>query len=238
MLHKSFPAHFKAAPDGSGEIEAIVSVFNNVDRAGERVLPGYFAKSLARKLPKGVWMHDWTRPIAVTDEARELAPGDPLLPESLKALGGLYVKGRINLDVQDGKDALSHLRFGSVDEFSFGYSNTKTAYDSETEVRDLVEGEIYEWSPVLVGCNPATALLSAKDMGRADPDDLLEGLEATLLALGGKTLDAGQLAVLARHAGRLSDLAGTKAKAAYPDPFPLIDLERRSLDQRRARALA
>jgi HK97 family phage prohead protease len=162
--HKSFSAEVKAADPEKGLIEAIVSVFSNRDSADERVMPGYFKESLARKLPKGVWMHDWTQPIAKTLEARELDPGDPLLPEHLKALGGLYVKGAFNLETQRGREAYSDLKFGLVDEFSIGYRNTKTAYDEETGVRDLIEGDLYEWSPVLVGCNDQTALLGVKSL--------------------------------------------------------------------------
>lgn len=232
MPTKAFKATFKLGtkansdePDGT--VEAIVSVFNNVDRAGEKVLPGYFAKSLAEKLPKGVWMHDWTRPIAVTDDAKELLPGDPLLPENLKQLGGLYVKGRLNLDVQDGRDALSHLKFGSVDEFSFGYSNTKTAYDENTGVRELIEGDIFEWSPVLVGCNPATALLSAKNGRLADPDDLLQQVDEIFRLLGGKTLDDGHRGRIAKLAPVLAQLGETPAKSASASD--LGELNRRFL---------
>ena len=151
-----------ANSDPEGIVEAIVSVFSNIDHAQERVMPGFFSKSLERKLPKGVWAHDWTLPIAKTLEARELMPGDPALPEALKLLGGLYIKAAFNLRTQRGREAYEDLAFGTIDEFSIGYRVTKDAYDDNTGVRDLVEGDLYEWSPVLVGCNDATQLLSAK----------------------------------------------------------------------------
>lgn len=220
MQRKTFPALYKVADPTTGVIEAMVSVFNIVDRSGERVLPGYFAKSIETKLPKGVWMHDWTRPIAKTLEAKELLPGDPLLPDQLKQLGGLYIKGQINLDVQDGKDALSHLKFGTVDEFSFGYSNTKTAYDETTGVRDLVEGEIFEWSPVLVGCNQATALLSAKSLD-SNPSELI----TALLGFDAKQFDAGHLAQLKSFLASFEEPMTNSAEAS-------LDLERRLLAHR------
>jgi HK97 family phage prohead protease len=162
LEHKSFKARVKAEDEGI--LEAIVSVFGNVDQAEERVLPGFFQESLAQKMPKGVWMHDWTAPVAKTLEAREILPGDPLLPDHLKELGGLYIKGQFNLDTQRGREAFSDLKFGIVDEFSIGYRNIVTQYDEEDKVLNLVKGELYEWSPVLVGCNRETALLSAKGM--------------------------------------------------------------------------
>jgi HK97 family phage prohead protease len=154
--------HFKALDDEQGIIECIVSVFNCKDAAGDCVRPGFFKDSLAAKLPKGVWMHDWTRPIAKTLEAEEWLPGDKRLPDALKTLGGLYIKGQINLDVQDGRDAYSHLKFGTVDEFSFGYDVNEERWNSKEGCNDLLKGIIYEWSPVLVGCNRRTQTLGVK----------------------------------------------------------------------------
>src|SRR5438046_604777 len=89
--------HFRAAKPDQGVAEMIVSVFNNIDAANEVVMPGFFARSLAtRRKPdgslkvKGVWSHDWETPVAKTLDARELLPGDPLLPADLKGLGGLW----------------------------------------------------------------------------------------------------------------------------------------------------
>lgn len=159
---KAYPVSGIKADDQSGVIEAIVSVFNNVDSGKEIVRPGFFSKSVAKKLPKGVWMHDWKQPIAKTLEAKELAPGDASLPESLKALGGLYIKGQLNLGTQRGREAYSDIKFGIVDEFSVGYKVLKESKDEKTGARELIEGDLKEWSPVLVGMNPETQLLSIK----------------------------------------------------------------------------
>lgn len=165
LEHKTFPViGVKAIDTDAGVVEAIVSVFNNVDSVQERVLPGFFADSLQSRKPKGVWMHDWAQPVAKTLEAVELAPGDQRLPSKLLSLGGLYIKGQFNLDTQRGREAFSDIKFGIVDEFSIGYVVTKDAFDQESGIRDLVKGELFEWSPVLVGANPATALLSAKSL--------------------------------------------------------------------------
>jgi HK97 family phage prohead protease len=120
-----------------------------------------------RKYPKGVWMHDWSKPVAKTLEARELAPNDPMLPSQIRALGGLYIKGQFNLETQRGREAFSDIKNEIIDEFSFGYKVIQSKYNSEDDCTDLIELEIYEWSPVLVGCNPATQLLSAKAMDPA-----------------------------------------------------------------------
>jgi HK97 family phage prohead protease len=161
--HKSFPASDVKVLDGdAGELEAVVAVFNNVDAGNDRIIPGFFSKSIERKLPKGVWGHDWVTPVAKTLEARELLPGNPALPETLRDLGGLYIKARFNLETQRGREAYSDIKFGIIDEFSIGYKATRTKTEEKSGVRELIEGELYEWSPVLVGMNDRTALMSIK----------------------------------------------------------------------------
>jgi HK97 family phage prohead protease len=178
IMHKRVSvAEFKVLGDSDpkGTIEAIVSVFNNVDAAREVVMPGAFKDSLVRKLPKGVWGHDWTQPVAKTVEAFELLPGDPRLPISLMSLGGLYIKGQFNLETQRGKEAYSDIQFGIIDEFSIGYKVVKahTITEEGEEVTDpfafffgtryLDILELYEWSPVLVGMNDRTELIGVKE---------------------------------------------------------------------------
>ena len=163
LERKCYSARNVKADDQQGVIEAIVSVFNNRDRGDDIVRPGAFAESLKRKLPKGVWHHKWDTPVARTLEARELLPGDPLLPAQLKDLGGLYIKAQFNLKTQRGVETFSDIQFGIIDEFSIGYRAVKVQYDEENDTRELIECDLYEWSPVLVGMNPATALLSVKE---------------------------------------------------------------------------
>ena len=124
--------------------------------------PGFFKASLEKKLPKGVWSHDWRQPVAKTLEARELDAGDPLLPPPISHLGGLYIKGQFNLETQAGRETWSNIKFGIVDEFSIGYKTIKSAFNEDTETLELLEGELFEWSPVLVGANSQTQLLSVK----------------------------------------------------------------------------
>jgi HK97 family phage prohead protease len=153
-------------PEGVGEF--IVSVFGNVDQGGEVVDQGFFAKDLASRLTadgrpkmKGTLGHDWNTVIAKTLAAKELLPGDPMLPPEIAANGGLWVKGQFNLETQAGKEAYSNIAGGFLDEFSIGYVTTKDAYDSSGN-RHLKEGTTYEWAACLAGMNPATSTLSVK----------------------------------------------------------------------------
>jgi hypothetical protein len=142
-------------------------VFNNVDSYGDRVKYGFFDDSLKTKLPKGVWAHDWKTPVAKTLEARELMPGDAMLPDSLKDLGGLYIRGQFNMNTQRGRETYSDIKEGIIDEFSIGYSVVEETF-AQDGARELVKGKLYEWSPVLFGANSQTALISAKGLN----DDL------------------------------------------------------------------
>lgn len=161
MKYKSLPVEYKA--DGEGTVEAFVSVFGNVDSYGDRVMLGAFADSIAQKLPKMVWQHDITRPIGKTVLAEEIAAGDARLPDSLKDYGALYVKGVFNLNTTDGKDAYEHIKFGSIDEYSFGYEEVETTPLADG-TKELNKVNIIEWSPVTVGANPMTMTSNVKAM--------------------------------------------------------------------------
>jgi HK97 family phage prohead protease len=162
--HKSFHcAEFKVLDEEQGVFSAYISVFDVLDHAKERVRPGFFAESIAKKAPKVVLYHDWNRPIGKTLVAEEHLKGDPRLPAELKGFGGLYTEVQLNLDTQDGREAFSHLKFGSLDEFSFGYDvEERERFKDGTS--DLIKGTIYELSPVLIGCNPATRLVGTKEL--------------------------------------------------------------------------
>lgn len=160
MIRKAVSAELKAAEEGV--IEAIVSVFNLVDRGDDIVRPGAFKASLSAKLPNFVWSHDWDRPVGKTLAAEELEPGDSRLPESIRPYGGLWVKGQFNLETQRGREAYADLKFGAVQEFSIGFRIIRDAYDRDNGIREILEAELFEWSPVLVGMNPATTVISVK----------------------------------------------------------------------------
>ena len=162
-----FRSEVRTASVDEGIIEAIVSAFS-VDEPGygTRMRAGCWAAGLAEKLPAGVWMHKADQTVAKTLVARELMPGDSLLPDELKLLGGLYIKGQFNLQTQRGKEAFSDIQFGIVDEFSVGFYVVRSEYDWDTDIEEFIECSAYEWSPVLRGGNPGNTLLSVRDASR------------------------------------------------------------------------
>ncbi|MBL8061120.1 MAG: HK97 family phage prohead protease, partial [Chthonomonas sp.] len=171
---KSLPATLKSANEveDKGVVEAYVSVFGVRDSYGDVMVFGCFAESLAKKMPKCVWMHRWYEPIGVTIEAREIPAGDTSLPESLRAYGALYVKGQFSLGVQRAKEAFCLIRDGVIDEFSIGYWELESAEittngERETHVKKV---KLAEWSPVFLGANPHTEPISAKAPGATFAD--------------------------------------------------------------------
>ncbi len=162
MLRKSYPvASFKAFKDDTGELtgefEAIVSVFGNVDRVGDRVVKGAFAKSLALWKDSGdpipvLWSHDWMNPdshigVIIKAEERDV---------------GLWVKGA--LDIKSNARAATVAKLLAerrVKEWSFSYevNDEKKARDGANELLDL---GIIEVGPTLKGINPATQTVDAK----------------------------------------------------------------------------
>jgi HK97 family phage prohead protease len=159
---KNYGFAIKATDSTKGEVEAIVSVFGNKDFGGEIVRPGAFDESLKRKLPKVVYMHDWFTPIGKVVEAEELMPKDERLPENIREFGGLYVKMALDMDAQDARETFSKITKGILDEYSIGYMVVEDRYDRDTGTRELLKVDLFEVSPVLLGMNPLTSTVSAK----------------------------------------------------------------------------
>jgi HK97 family phage prohead protease len=140
-----------------------VSVFGNVDRGGDRVKKGAFARTLKEKgLPPLIWSHNWdVPPIGVVEEATENNEG-------LRIKGRLFVgEGEdhpIARQVYTAMTAKDGNGQPPLREFSFGYEvrqSSEEKADDET-VRVLEDLELFEVGPTLVGMNPATRLLAAK----------------------------------------------------------------------------
>lgn len=162
--------------DGPGVVTAIVSVTGIEDNVNDIIEPGAYADSLKSITPKGAWHHDWTVPVSKTIEAKELLPGDGMLPSHLPngepwpaEAGALMVKMQFNLDTQRGRDAHSDvLFFGDQQEWSIGYKvadngATKVPADDGHMVRRIKSLRCYEYSPVLFGAMPAARTASVKD---------------------------------------------------------------------------
>lgn len=173
MRHtKAFPiTAVKAVDTEAGTFEAVVSVFNNVDYHGDRIMPGAFAKSLERWQAAGdpipvIFSHGWydlANYLGTADpkDVRELMPGDAELPKVIRDNGGLMVKGTIDTDEPEGRKALKLLKNRVIKEFSFAYDILEEERGEDGH-NELMELDLIEVGPTLKGANPLTQLVAAK----------------------------------------------------------------------------
>jgi len=128
-----------ADDDGTGKISGYASTYNNPDLAGDVMLPGCYDAVLNKIKSSGVmpvmfFSHDhWSVPCGTWDEINSDEKG-------------LYVSGRINRDLESGKEIYSALKFGSLSGLSVGFSfspegvedNDAGGYDFKA-IDDLME---------------------------------------------------------------------------------------------------
>lgn len=159
-----------ALKDGA-VIAGHASLFEAADQGGDVVQKGAYAASLARLKREGVgvkmlWQHDPTRPIGVWDEVGEDERG-------------LFVKGRLLLEVQAAREAHALLQAGAIDGLSIGYRTLR----SEKGVggrRLLHEIELWEVSLVTFPMLPQARVQAAE--AEAAEADLAQTLAETFRA--------------------------------------------------------
>jgi HK97 family phage prohead protease len=140
------------------EIAGYASLFGAADQGGDVVLEGAYGASLARLARAGsgvkmLWQHDPTRPIGVWDEVREDGKG-------------LWVKGRLLLEVQAAREAHVLLQARAIDGLSIGYRTLRSEKAAGGQ-RLLHEIELWEVSLVTFPMLPEARV-------RADPSDAEE----------------------------------------------------------------
>lgn len=191
---KSYPiAGLKAIDTETGQFEAIVSVFGNVDLHGHRIDSHAFDASIDRWRASGdpipvIFSHQWDDLSAYLgtinpDNLEALQPGDDRLPDGLKDFGGLFVAGQLDTTEPEGRKAAKLLKSRAVREFSFAYDVFDEAKGDDGHL-DLLELDILEIGPTLKGANPLTQLVSAKSA---------PALEEIAEAFGLKASEAAEL---------------------------------------------
>ena len=104
-----------ADDDGTGKISGYASTYNNPDLSGDVMLPGCYDTVLQKIEKSGVmpvmfFSHDhWSVPCGRWDSIKSDDTG-------------LYVTGRVNTDLESGKEIYSALKFGSMSGLSVGIS--------------------------------------------------------------------------------------------------------------------
>jgi HK97 family phage prohead protease len=111
MKYSTPHLHVKSMNE-SGEISGYASVFGVTDGHGDVVVKGAFKNAIADfctgKKPKLLWQHDVRSPIGLIEEIFE----DDY---------GLFVKGRLLLEIPRAKEVYFLLKNQAIDGFSIGY---------------------------------------------------------------------------------------------------------------------
>lgn len=219
---KAFKVASFKADSTPGRFEAVVSVFNNIDRGGDRILPGAFADGLeANGLPPVVWSHQW------------LVPPIGKCIDAYETKEGLVIDAQLFVDPNDGHDVARQcnaaMREGALKEFSFAYDVTEARFVEEDgrEIRELLKLDVFEVGPTLVGMNPATRLITPPKSLLAGALDALDAKDwAELLEELESKAGARNSSKDAERLQRIHDLAvengavceGKSASAEHPDP--------------------
>ena len=134
-----------------GRFAGYASVFHVVDNQRDVMLPGAFSQTVKGRADaiKFLWQHQQEEPIGIFDTIYEDARG-------------LYVEGRLLLNVQRAKEAHSLLKAGAINGLSIGYSPVRYTIDAMTGVRRLAQVELWEISLVTFPANDAANVTVVK----------------------------------------------------------------------------
>ena len=137
--------------DGQGRFAGYASVFDLVDTQRDIVMRGAFAHTLGGRVSQItlLWQHQQDEPIGVFDRMFE-------------DKRGLYVEGRLLLDVRRAKEALALLKAGAINGLSIGYSPVRYRIDAKSGVRMLSEVDLWEVSLVTFPANAAANVTVVK----------------------------------------------------------------------------
>ena len=154
MQHKE--VKFLTTDEVEGKVEAVFSVFNEVDSDGDVVLPNSIKSAYGDKGVAMVWAHDWKNVIGRGE----------IIQDDQKAV----FKGQFIMDTQAGREAFETVKaMGDLQQWSFGYEVVDYEVGmfkkdmKEIEVRYLKDLKVYECSPVLVGANQNTYTMAVKE---------------------------------------------------------------------------
>jgi HK97 family phage prohead protease len=172
MCETKFARAEVTAVDADGTFAGYASLFGQADLSRDMVMPGAFAKSLARRGTAGVRMlfqHDPALPIGVWLDIREDAHG-------------LFVRGRLARDVAKAREVLALMRQRAIDGLSIGFRTVRGRTDAKTGVRRLIEIDLWEISVVTFPLLPDARVRTVKGAGA---DGLIRAMRSAAQMLRG-----------------------------------------------------
>ena len=123
---------------GTGLFTGYASLFNKRDATGEIVLPGAFAASIKKRGAENIRMlfqHDPAEPVGTWLDIHEDERG-------------LFVQGRLDKNVQRGRELFSLLENGGLDGLSIGFKTVAAKQDRASKTRKLLIIDLWEISLV------------------------------------------------------------------------------------------
>jgi uncharacterized protein len=150
-----------AAP-GTGVFRGYASLFGQRDQAGDVVMPGAFQDSLKRRPTEEIRMlfqHDPAEPIGTWIDIHEDSQG-------------LFVLGRLNKNVQRGRELMSLLESGGIDGLSIGFKTIAAKNDRASKTRRLTKIDLWEISLVTFPMLEGARVSQVKSEIRATAESL------------------------------------------------------------------
>lgn len=144
MLQNNYPLTLKSHDD-AGYFYGYASIFNQKDLHGDVICPGAFEHSLQKHKPKMLWQHDPKKPIGFFECIEETKEG-------------LFVKGKILLEVHQGKEAHILMKQGIIDSLSIGFYVEEASH--EKDMRFLHRLSLQEISLVTFPAAPLAKIIS------------------------------------------------------------------------------
>ena len=149
--------------DNYGYFEGYASVFDVIDSAKDVVRKGAFTRTLEEKrssiddknIPM-LWSHKTDMPIGSF-------PVEYMFEDDI----GLYVKGKILLSVEQGKNAYELLKSGICNRMSIGFLVKKSNF-LPGNIRELLDIDLHEISLVMFPANKSAKVLGVKSMNLED----------------------------------------------------------------------
>ena len=192
LSRKSYPMEIKSISD-EGYFSGYGSVFDVVDDWDDVIVRGAFADTLQKKTPVMLWQHDSAEPIGVYERIRE----DEI---------GLWLEGRLLLDIEKGREAHILLKNRAIRGLSIGFLPLAWEWETRdnTRVRVLKDIDLWEVSLVTFPANPKAVVDEVKTV---------RGLENFLRDVGFSRAEA-KVALAAIRADSQRDAEAEDAKKA------------------------
>jgi uncharacterized protein len=175
---------------GTGLFTGYASLFNKRDAMGDSVMPGAFAASLKKRGVENIRMlfqHDPSEPVGTWLDIHEDERG-------------LFVQGRLDKNVQRGRELFSLLENGGLDGLSIGFKTIAAKQERVSKTRKLLIIDLWEISlvtfPMLEGARVSAVKSRARERAEqlfSSPPTLVGGeVAAKLTERGSWQQDSGR----------------------------------------------